>query len=365
MSLKKDKFKLVEKKIMNFAINLAENNKYLTGTNPSVGCVIVKKNKILSFATTNSGGRPHAESIALSQNKYNKGTTLYSTLEPCSHQGKTPPCTNVIIKNKVKKVYYSIEDKDFRTFNKTKNILKLKNIIAISGLQKHKVHNLYKEYNYIRSNKSPYLIGKIACSKNNNILRNNSPITNEHSRKVSHLLRFQNQAILTSYKTVNTDNPKLNCRLNGLEKFSPTVIVIDKNLKIKINSFVIKNSKWNNLIIFHSSKNISKIKVLKNKGIKLIFQKVENNSDLNIKKITQKIYNLGLHRLLIESGKDLMTSFLEENLLNEFYFFKSDKIILNRDKINISSLVKMINKKYKNKEKINTYLGNDTLTHYY
>ena len=365
MSLKKDKFKLSGKKIMNFAIKLAENNKYLTGTNPSVGCVIVKKNKILSFATTNNGGRPHAENIALSQNRYNKGTTLYSTLEPCSHQGKTPPCTNAIIKNKVKKVYYSIEDKDFRTFNKTKKILKLKNIIAISGLQKKKVHNLYKEYNYIRSNKAPYITGKIASSSNHNILKNNSPITNEHSRKVSHLLRFQNHAILTSYKTVNTDNPKLNCRLNGLEKFSPTVIVIDKNLKIKINSFVIKNVKKSKLIIFHSSKNISKIKLLKNKGVKLIFQKVENNSDLCIKKVTQKIYKLGLHRLLIESGKILMTSFLKENLLNEFYFFKSDKIIHNRYKINISSLVKMINKNFKNKKKINTYLGNDTLTHYY
>ena len=365
MSLKKDNYKPLDKKIMNFAINLADNNKYLTGTNPSVGCVIVKKKKILSFATTNNGGRPHAESIALNKNKYNNGSTLYSTLEPCSHHGKTPPCTNAIIKNKIKKVYYSIEDKDFRTFNKTKKILKSKNIKAKSGLQKNKVYNLYKEYNYIRSNKAPYIIGKIASSSNLNILRNNSPITNEHSRNVSHLLRFQNHAILTSYKTVNTDNPKLNCRLNGLEKFSPKVIVIDKNLKIKVNSFLIKNSKKNKLIIFHCSKNISKIKFLKKSGVKLIFQNCENNSYLNLKKISQKIYKLGLHRLLIESGKDLMTNFLNENLLNEFYFFKSDKIISNRHKINISSFVKMINKNYKNKKKINTYLGNDTLTHYY
>ena len=251
MSLKKDNYKSLDKKIMNFAINLAENNKYLTGTNPSVGCVILKNNKILSFATTNNGGRPHAESIALNKNRYNKGTSLYTTLEPCSHHGRTPPCTNAIIKNKVKKVYYSIEDKDLRTFNKTKKILKSKKIVAISGLQKRKVKKLYNEYNYIRSNKAPYIIGKIASSSNLNILRNNSSITNEHSRKVSHILRFQNHAILTSYKTVNTDNPKLNCRLSGLEKYSPKVIVIDKNLKIKINSFIIKNSKKNKLIIFH------------------------------------------------------------------------------------------------------------------
>ena len=365
MSLKKDKFKLSEKKIMNFAVKLAENNKYLTGTNPSVGCVIVKKNKILSFATTNNGGRPHAESIALSKNIYNKGTTLYSTLEPCSHQGKTPPCTNAIIKNKVKKVYYSIEDNDFRSFNKTKKILMSKNIIVKSGLQKKKVSKLYKEYNYIRSNKAPYITGKIASSSNLNILNNNTPITNEHSMSVSHLLRFQNHAILTSYKTINTDNPKLNCRLNGLEKFSPTVVVIDKNLKIKTNSFVIKNSKNNKLIIFHCSTNISKIKLLKNFGIKLIYQKVENKLNFNLKKVTQKLYKLGLHRILVEAGRDLMTNFLNENLLNEFYFFKSDKIISNRHKINISSLIKMINNNYKNKKKINTYLGKDTLTHYY
>ncbi len=365
MSLKKDNYKPLDKKIMNLAINLADNNKYLTGTNPSVGCVIVKKKKILSFATTYKGGRPHAESIALSKNKYNNGSTLYSTLEPCSHHGKTPPCTNAIIKNKIEKVYYSIEDKDFRTFNKTKKILKSKNIKAKSGLQKNKVYSLYKEYNYIRSNKAPYIIGKIASSSNLNILRNNSPITNEHSRNVSHLLRYQNHAILTSYKTVNTDNPKLNCRLNGLEKYSPKVIVIDKNLKIKLNSFLIKNSRKNKLIIFHCSKNTSKIKFLKKSGVKLIFQKCENNSYLNLKKISQKIYKLGLHRLLIESGKDLMTNFLNENLLNEFYFFKSDKIISNRNKINVSSLIKMINKYYNNKKKINTYLGNDTLTHYY
>ena len=272
MSLKKDNYKVLDKKIMNFAINIAENDKYLTGTNPSVGCVIVKNNKIMSFATTNHGGRPHAESIALSKNKNNKGTTLYSTLEPCSHHGQTQPCTNIIIKNKVNKVYYSIEDKDLRSFNKTKKLLKIKNIIVKSGLQKYKVNNLYKEYNYIRSNNAPYIIGKIASSSNLNILRNNTIITNEHSRNVSHLLRFQNHAILTSYKTINTDNPKLNCRLNGLEKFSPTVVVIDKNLKIKMNSYVIKNSKKNNLIIFHCSKDTSKIKSLKNFGVKLIYQ---------------------------------------------------------------------------------------------
>ena len=260
MSLKKDNYKSSDKKIMNFAIRLAENNKYLTGTNPSVGCVIVKKNEILSFATTNNGGRPHAESIALNKNRYNKGTSLYSTLEPCSHHGVTPPCTNAIIKNKVKRVYYSIEDKDLRTFNKTKKILKSKKIVVKSGLQKRNVKNLYNEYNYIRSNKASYIIGKIASSSNLNILRNNSPITNEHSRSVSHILRFQNHAILTSYKTINSDNPKLTCRLNGLEKYSPLKIIVDRGLKLNENYSIFKNAKKGNLLIYHCSNDKIKLK---------------------------------------------------------------------------------------------------------
>ena len=101
------------------------------------------------------------------------------------------------------------------------------------------------------------------------ILKKNISITNTFSRNTSHLLRFQNQGILTSYKTVNSDNPKLNCRLNGLEKFSPRVIVIDKNLDIKINSFVIQNVKKNKLVIFHNSKKFKKIKILKKKMLSL------------------------------------------------------------------------------------------------
>ena len=112
--------------------------------------------------------------------------------------------------------------------------------------------------------KFPYIIGKLACSSDLCISKNNTFITNEHSRKVSHLLRYENQAILTTYKTVNSDNPKLTCRINGLEKFSPIKIIIDKNLKIKLNSYIINNSVSVKTIIFHNSKNFSKIQILKN-----------------------------------------------------------------------------------------------------
>ena len=122
MSSKKDKLYL------NLALNLAKNMEGLTGTNPSVGSVLVKNDEIVSLASTGYNGTPHSEFSLLNKidKKITKGSSLYVTLEPCSHYGKTPPCTNIIIKNKIKLVNYSIEDFDKRTAKKTKSVLKKK-----------------------------------------------------------------------------------------------------------------------------------------------------------------------------------------------------------------------------------------------
>ena len=366
MSTKKDKFHKKDHHFMNLAINIAKNRKGLTGQNPSVGCVIVKNNKIVSYAATNINGRPHAETIALNKSKKdNIGSTVYLTLEPCSHYGKTPPCTKALIKSKVKKVIYSIEDKDSRCFNKAKKILKSNKIFTKSGLLRKEVNNFYKSYSYIKKNKFPYIIGKLACSSNLCILRNNTQITNEHSRKVSHLLRYENEGILTSYKTINTDNPKLTCRINGLEKFSPTRLVIDKDLKINLNSHILKNSTKPKTIIFHNSKNVTKINNLKKKGIKLISFKVEEDNYFDLKKIIKKIYEIGINTLIVEFGKVLTYKMISKNLFNEFYLFKSNKHLNNKGKIKVLDIKLNLNKKFKNKDFINTYLDKDTLMHYY
>ena len=109
----------------------------------------------------------------------------------------------------------------------------------------------FKDYKFSKFNDIPYVTGKLAVSKNNKIYLFKKKITNEHSHKVSHLLRYRNQAILTSYKTINSDNPNLNCRIQGLEKFSPVKFIIDKDLKTKINSKVLKLNS-NKTYIFHN-----------------------------------------------------------------------------------------------------------------
>ena len=366
MSLKKDSFNSFDKKNMRFAINLAKNRNGLTGTNPSVGCVIVKNKKIISYGVTNINGRPHAETIALNRCKKNSSNSLiYVTLEPCSHHGKTPPCTNAIIKSKAKKVYYSIEDIDIRSFNISKKILNSKKISTKSGLLKSETKKLYKNYEYIRKNEMPYVTGKLACSSNFYILKNNKPITNDHSRKVSHLLRYQNQGILTSYKTINSDNPKLNCRIKGLEKYSPTRIIIDKDLQLKINSFIVNSSAKYNTIIFYNTRKKKKIAYLKKKKLKLIYMDLNKNGNMDLKFILKKIYKNEIHNILVECGGKLTSNFLKENLFNEFYLFKSNNKIFNKDTIKVKSINENLKKIFKNKESINTYLDKDSLIHYY
>tara|TARA_B100001123_G_C15157167_1_gene965958 strand:- start:76 stop:1173 length:1098 start_codon:yes stop_codon:yes gene_type:complete len=365
MSLKKDKFTNFDKKIMQLAINLADNKKGLTGTNPSVGCVIAKNKKIISFASTSINGRPHAETIALSKYKNkNQGSTIYITLEPCSHYGRTPPCTNKIIKSNIKNVYFSIDDYDYRSKNKSKKKLNKKNIFVKKGLLSNEAKKLYKNYYYIRKKNLPYITGKIACSSNFFILKNKNFITNEHSRKISHLLRYKNQGILTSYKTINYDNPILNCRLNGLEKFSPKRLIIDKDLKININSNVVKNSKKINTFIFHNSKNLKKIKKLRLFGVKTIKHDVRFNGYFELSELFKKIYKLGIHNILVECGKNLTYKILKSNLFNEFYLFKSSKKLTNTRKLSISNIRKNL-KNFDEKNYVNTYLDKDTLIHYY
>ena len=221
MSTKKDKFSLKDKFYMEIALKLANSRLGLTGSNPSVGCVIVKNDKIISIGQTSYNGRPHAEFNAIKNciDKLN-GSKMYVTLEPCCHHGLTPPCTDIIIKSKISEVIYSVADIDKRVRNKSLKVLKLNNIKVKKGLLQDKINNFYSTYFFNRKNELPYVTGKIAVSKNNLIYSKlNKKITNVHSDKFTHLLRYKNDAIMVSYKTLNKDNSKLNCRIKEFGKY--------------------------------------------------------------------------------------------------------------------------------------------------
>ena len=227
MSSKKDKFTLKDKNFMKLALNLASARKGLTGENPSVGCLIVKNDQIISIGQTGLNGRPHAEHNAINNSIENvKGSKMYVTLEPCNHYGKTPPCTNSIIKSGVSEIIYGMDDIDKKVKGKSFKILSNKKIKVKKGLLKYEAKNLYDSYIVNRNKKLPFVTAKIAISKNKLIYSKGSKrITHETSDKLTHYLRYKNDSIMISSKTLNIDNPKLNCRLKGFENFSPRRII--------------------------------------------------------------------------------------------------------------------------------------------
>ena len=224
---------------LNLAFNIAEKNLGKTKINPSVIAVVVKQNSIISTGITSVNGKPHAEFNALSKKENFNGGNLYITLEPCTHYGKTPPCVNIIIKKKIKKVFYAFEDPDFRTYKKAKKILK-ENKINASLIKVDKFKNFYSSYFFNKKFKLPFLTAKIAISKDYYTINKKSKwITDETSRKIVHILRSRNDCIFSTYKTINIDNSLLNCRINGLNIYKPDLFIIDLDLKLKKNLSII------------------------------------------------------------------------------------------------------------------------------
>ena len=366
MSTKKDKFSLKDKNYMRLAINLARARKGLTGENPSVGCLIVKDDKIISIGQTGYKGRPHAEHNAI-KNSFEKlkGSKMYVTLEPCNHYGETPPCTNSIIKSGISEVIYSMEDIDKRVKGKSFKILSNKKIRVKKGLLKNESKNIYDSYIINRINKLPYITAKIAVSKNRLIYsKGTRRITDKYSDKLTHYLRYKNDSIMISSKTLNIDNPRLNCRLKGYEKFSPKRIILDKNLEIKLDSYIFRSAKKNNTIIFYNLANYKKEKILKKKGIILIKSKLDNKKLFNFKIIFKKLFFLGTKNLLVEGGDKITKNLIKNKLIDKFYLFKSPKRLSKSNKYQSFTSTSILNKKYRNKYKISSKLAKDNITIY-
>ena len=366
MSTKKDKFSIKDKNYMKLALNLASARKGLTGENPSVGCLIVKNDEIISIGQTGFEGRPHAELNAINNCLEKiKGSKMYVTLEPCNHYGKTPPCTKSIIKSGISEVIYGMDDIDKKVKGKSFKILSNKKIKVKKGLLKADAKNLYDTYILNRIKKLPYVTGKIAISKNRLIYSEGiKRITDKSSDKITHYLRYKNDSIMISSKTLNTDNPKLNCRLKGFEKFSPRRIILDRNLEMKINSYIFKSAKKNNTIVFHNSYDNKKIQILKKKGITLIKSKIDNNKLFDLRIILKKLYTLGTRNLLIEGGDVITKNLIKNRLIDKFYLFKSSKNMKTNRKHKFFTSFNILNSRYKKTNKVSSKQTKDSITIY-
>ena len=341
----------------NLAFNLAENHLGKTNTNPSVGCVVVKDDSVISSGVTSISGRPHAEFNALNNKKINfKDSVMYVTLEPCSHYGKTPPCTNLIRKKKIKKVYYCFEDPDLRSHKKAKKKLNGKIFKIKNNISRNK--DFYRSYFLNKEKNFPLIDAKIAISKDlYTINRKTKWITNNKSRKAGHLLRSRYDCIISTSTTVNKDNSLLNCRINGLNNHKPDLIIIDRKLKLKKKLSLLNITKKRSTYIVTTSSNQKKISFFERKRIRIIkIRKLNCKNDF--RKLFEKIFLIGKRRILIETGLVFFNELIRYNLINTLYIFKSGKSLkkhgANKIKLNVL-------KNYSSKNQIIVNLNDDKL----
>ena len=336
-----------------------------TRDNPAVGCIIVKKNVLLSLAHTCLNGRPHAERIALSKNKISfKGSSLYSTLEPCSHKGKTLPCTDIIFKKKIKSVYFSKFDPDLRSFKQSKKKLNHYKIKTYINIAKSIGDNFYKDFYIKKRTDNIFISSKLATSKDFFISnRYNKWITNIYSRDRVHLLRANHDSILTTSKTILKDNSMLNCRIDGLQKNSPKRFIIDKNLSIPLTSKIITTANTVSTYVFYNLINNFKLKKLKLLKVKTIKIDLKDNH-LDFDKIILYLRNKGFCRIFVEAGIKFNNFLLDNNYINDFYHFYSDQLFRNNGFNNAKFLFYKMNKIKQSKRKININLFQDKLIKY-
>ena len=342
---------------LKLAFNIAKVNLGKTSLNPSVGCVVVKNNSVISSGCTSLNGRPHAEFNALKFRRNFKNSDLYVTMEPCTHYGVTPPCTNIITKKGIKRVFFSFNDIDKRTAKKSKTKLTKKKI-KVYKRSSNDFHDFYQSYFSIQKNIIPFIDAKIATSKDYFTINKRSKwITNSLSRNRTHLIRSEYDAIISTSKSINKDNSLLNCRLNGFDNNKPDLIIIDLNLKIKKRLNLFKKSNKRKIFIVTSILKNKKISYLKKIGIRIIpIKSLKNKNDfINLFKILKKYaYN----RILVESGLIFLNELLKNKLIFNLYMFQSSIKLGKKGKNNTSN---NIIKKIKLKKKIKVNLNGDSL----
>ena len=324
--IKDDKF------FMNLALSLAKRNIGKTGSNPSVGCVIVSEdNEILSTGITGIGGSPHAEYNALQKiKKGNRRLILYTSLEPCAHVGKNPSCVKEIIDSGISKVIVALKDKNPLINGKGIRVLKKHKIDVIFGILEEEALPIYSSFFYSIKTGKPNINIKIASSADGKTALKNGKskwITNQLSRNYGHRLRSLHDGIMVGINTVLIDNPSLNCRLPGLETFSPTRIILDSKLRIPLNSKIVKTSKNTKTIIFTTKDSSRKKKeVLESKEIKVI-EVSKSKSGLSLERVLTKLGKLEFQNILIEGGHKLIATAFSSKHLKDVYWFSSEKII--------------------------------------
>lgn len=332
-------------KYMTLAINEAKKSDGAVHPNPFVGAVIVKDGLILGIGRHKKCGDLHAEREALKDAALKgndvSGATIYITLEPCCHTGRQPPCTQAIIDSGIKKVVMGSGDPNALVNGKGVGILRNAGIEVVEGILKTECDALNDIFFSYIQKKIPYVILKYAMTADGKIATSSGRskwISGDSSRKFVHHLRRNVSAVLTGIGTVLKDDPMLNCRLDdGINHFQPARIICDSNLRIPLESNLVKTAKEISVMILCTEKNFNsedkkkKIIDLENAGCKIIEVSEDVCGHVDLMEALKILGEMKIDSILVEGGSTLNAGFLfygkeKKSIANEVITFVGPKI---------------------------------------
>jgi diaminohydroxyphosphoribosylaminopyrimidine deaminase / 5-amino-6-(5-phosphoribosylamino)uracil reductase len=320
---------------MKMALDLAASAKGRTNPNPVVGAILVKDGVIVGSGLHRKAGEPHAEVHAFRMaGEHAEGATLYVTLEPCSHFGKTPPCANLVKESKVARVVVALQDPNPQVAGRGIGLLREAGIEVEVGVLEKEARQLNERFVHNMVNRTPFVISKVAMTLDGKIAAYNGHskwITGEESRHNVHLLRNEVDAILVGIGTVLADDPMLTTRLETGGK-NPIRIVLDSDLKTPLEAKITDTTEAKTWIVAKEGADLEKAKVLEEKGVEIIYVP-KNDSGLEISVLLNKLYEKGVTDLLVEGGSEINGSFLRAGLINKFSIYVAPKILGGRDSL--------------------------------
>ncbi|KAB2738750.1 bifunctional diaminohydroxyphosphoribosylaminopyrimidine deaminase/5-amino-6-(5-phosphoribosylamino)uracil reductase RibD [Brucella anthropi] len=314
-------------RFMEATIRYARRHKGLTGTNPSVGTIIVKDGVIVGRGVTAIGGRPHAEPQALADaGEAARGATAYVTLEPCAHHGRTPPCAEALVRAGVARVVVAATDPDERVSGRGFAILREAGIEVVPGILAEQAADDLAGYLNRSAKKRPEVILKLALSADGMIGRRGEgqlAITGSVARAQSHIQRAQTDIILIGIETALADDPVLNCRLPGLEQRSPVRVVLDSGLRLPLSSKLVQTADAQPLWIACGEEALPERRYeLQAAGCRILATEAYD-CRIALPELMDDLAAQGISSVLVEGGAGVAKSFLDEGLVDRLAIFRS------------------------------------------
>ena len=322
----------LDRKYMARALQLALRGAGHTRPNPMVGAVLVKDGRIIGEGWHKQYGGPHAEVNAFaSATEDPEGATLYVSLEPCSHYGKTPPCADLIIRKKVARVVAALEDPNPLVSGRGFRKLRANGIRVTVGVLAEEARHINDVFLTYVTRKRPFVLYKAAMSLDGKIACHTGEsqwISSEKSREEVQRLRGILSGIMVGAGTVIADNPRLTCRMEEYE--NPARIIVDGKLRVPLESRIF-HEPGRNIILTTSEASLEKKKALENLGVELIEADSEEPGKVDLKSAMMALGIKGIDGILLEGGPTLAASALEAGIIDAVRFYIAQKIIGGRE----------------------------------